>query len=255
MNAIAQYKEQVNDMRSNFTLDAVIHIDMRIAESQRPRHLVSTSGLIYLVDAMNDTSLVPMDYCSSPDDFSDFVKFRFRKRLGHEVIERGAFTLSLVEVDGTQQTLGQNPRTWMSLIKPEVTITMDILVSEVNDAGIDSQPACGRLFYVARGTIKEIIGRGRGHNPASGAPKPRGARPPVLDKNPCEDLDESYFRCFRRFRVEAMTMTTDLADNGAGGSLGVELDVLNFLDDLVRRLRVAGGMVETPCQLDTNSLS
>ncbi|KAG6915274.1 hypothetical protein DXG01_012382 [Tephrocybe rancida] len=180
-NTIAQYKEQVNDMRSNFT------------------------------------------------DFADFVKFRFRNRLGHQVIERGEFTLSLVEIDGTQQTLDQNPETWLSLIKPEVTITMDILVSGVNEAHVDRDsrrcPSCHFLCAGASlgdraqwGIIEEVTEGESGHNPASGAPKLRGARPPVPDKNPREDLDESHFRYFRRFRVlleEAITMTADVANNGA----------------------------------------
>ncbi|KAG6915276.1 hypothetical protein DXG01_012384 [Tephrocybe rancida] len=220
-SAIAQYKDQVNDMRSNFILDVVVRIYMRIAEGQRPRHLAFTSALIYLIDAMNDTSSVPMDYCSSPEDFADFVKFRFRNRLGHQVIERGAFTFSLVEVDGTQRTLGQNPGIWRSLINPEVTITMDILVSGVNDADVDSRqcpscrvlctgaslgdrvqcPRCGTLFYVARGIIEEVGEEDGGRNSASH-----------------EDLDESHFRYFRRFRVlleEATTIAADIANNSA----------------------------------------
>ncbi|KAG6915278.1 hypothetical protein DXG01_012386 [Tephrocybe rancida] len=90
---------------------------------------------------------------------------------------------------------------------------------------ISTSLQCGTLFYVARGIIEDVTEKAGGDNPASGAPKPGGARPVVPDKHPREDLDESHFLYFRRFRVlleEVMTMAADLANNGAEESQDFE---------------------------------
>ncbi|KAG6906371.1 hypothetical protein DXG01_014261 [Tephrocybe rancida] len=181
-DAIAQHQEQINDMRSNFTLDVVLRIYSETAEKQRPRHLAATSGLLYLVDAMNDTSSVSMDYCSNPDDFADFVKFRFRKRLGHDMIDRGNFSLSLQEVEGTQRPLQRDPNRWRSLVKPGVTITMDIVVSA----------QCGILFHVSRAIIEDIEPAGDEDELAPGSQAPPSA---------FAQTDEAQLKYFRRFRI------------------------------------------------------
>ncbi|KAH0579598.1 hypothetical protein H2248_002449 [Termitomyces sp. 'cryptogamus'] len=58
LDAIAQYKEQITDMRSDFTLEVVIRIYMKAAEGHRPRHLVHC---FYILDATNKILNVPMD--------------------------------------------------------------------------------------------------------------------------------------------------------------------------------------------------
>ncbi|KAG6915273.1 hypothetical protein DXG01_012381 [Tephrocybe rancida] len=164
-----------------------------------------------------------MDYCSSPDvilniltcmtyrliiylplqDFTDFLKFH-RKHLGQEVVEKGAFILSLMEVDGCQKTLGPTLETWLSLVKPEVTITMDILVSGSRDDDTDSRrPQCSTFIHIARATIDNVgVEEVEENDPADTLPPPRKTGPPGPDDNLPEDIDDSdSFRYSRRFRI------------------------------------------------------
>lgn len=59
--------------------------------------------------------------------FDTYVKLLFRARLGYEVIERGDYALSLLEFTGTYQTLKRTNKNWALLVRPGVTITMDII--------------------------------------------------------------------------------------------------------------------------------
>ncbi|KAG5334198.1 hypothetical protein C0989_004056 [Termitomyces sp. Mn162] len=161
LDAIARYKEQINHMRSDFTLEVVIRIYMKGAEGQRPRHLVHC---FYILDATNKTLPVPMHYGYSFDVWNpvlsgrdapkliliilsqaleDFVKYRFRNHLGHEVIERGDFSLSLqgVEDEEWQELYKHNSDEWLPLIEPGITITMDIHYED-ESYGKPTNPIC-----------------------------------------------------------------------------------------------------------------
>ncbi|KAG6914380.1 hypothetical protein DXG01_000681 [Tephrocybe rancida] len=191
-NAIAQYKEQVNDMRSNFTLDVV--------------------------------------------DFTDFVKFRFRKHSGREEVKKGAFVLSLMEVDGSHKTLGPSPETWLSLVKPGVTITMDILVSGLRDDDTSRRcpscryfcvgtledhvqcPQCATSFHIARATVDHVgVEEDARNNPAA-MPPSRKTGPPEPDDNFPQDINKSSFRYFRRFWVILEAIKNTTADTNVANS-------------------------------------
>ncbi|KAG6914378.1 hypothetical protein DXG01_000679 [Tephrocybe rancida] len=245
-NWIADYKDQINDIRSNFTLDVVLRI---FSKPGHPCYLGATSGRVYLVDAMNDISEVSMDYCSSPSKFARFVKFRFNGSLGYDVIERGDFSLSLQEAEGTQRQLGQDVETWRSLVQPDVTITMDILFrARSTDADPDGRQCpscrylsaeaslgdrvrcsrCGTWFYVSRAFIENVedseeVGA---EEHSMETPGSSGSHPlaPDAPKGSTGDIDESHFRYFRRFRVLLKAIKEPRSPNIIGKKGSQELE-------------------------------
>ncbi|KAG6917237.1 hypothetical protein DXG01_003351 [Tephrocybe rancida] len=203
---IALYKEQVDDLRSNFTA----------SDDQIPRHLAYTSNLLYFIDAMNDIVPVALDHCSSPTEFNEYVKFRFRKRVGRAIVERGYYSLCLQLVAGAQQLLSSNSEAWINLVKPGVTIIMDIVLkSESEDVGTDSRrcpscrhlcnsaslgdeikcPRCTTSFRVSRATIEEVNDDSALQIPTQEAFSP--IRPLGIQGKSTDDCDVRYFRRFR----------------------------------------------------------
>ncbi|KAG6915301.1 hypothetical protein DXG01_012252 [Tephrocybe rancida] len=175
-NAIARYKQQIDDMRSNFTLELLVRIHTKLLEHTPPRHLDYTVNLVHFIDAMNDRIPVPMDQCLSPKEFNNYINLRFRQRLGYEM-ERGDYDLSVLQVMGAQQSLGRGSETWALLVEPGATIVMDVLLrshSENLDTDSRQCPSCGHLcrsaslgdevicpqcsttFCVSRAMIEEI---------------------------------------------------------------------------------------------------
>lgn len=68
--------------------------------------------------------------------------------MGRAIVERGYYALCLQLVTGFQQPLGPNDEMWSLLVKPGVTIAMDIvLTSELEDVETDGHrcPSCGCL--------------------------------------------------------------------------------------------------------------
>ncbi|KAH0579593.1 hypothetical protein H2248_002444 [Termitomyces sp. 'cryptogamus'] len=155
LDAIARYKEQITDMRSDFTLDVVIRIYMKGAEGQRPRHLVHC---FYILDATNKILHVPMDWCSSFNALENLIKYRFREHSGHEVIERGDFSLSLQKADEKWWWLFEgNSDEWLPLIKPGITITMDIYFED-KPYGRPNNLMCPSCHYsCAKGSFGDYI--------------------------------------------------------------------------------------------------
>ncbi|KAH0579595.1 hypothetical protein H2248_002446 [Termitomyces sp. 'cryptogamus'] len=155
LDAIARYKEQITDMRSDFTLDVIIRIYMKGAERHRPRHLVHC---FYILDATNKILHVPMDWCSSFNALENLIKYRFREHSGHEMIERGNLTLSLQRpYDIRRRLYKHNSDKWLPLIEPGITITMDIYILD-KSYGKPNNPMCPSCHYpCARGSFGEYI--------------------------------------------------------------------------------------------------
>lgn len=75
-----------------------------------------------------------------PQDFSDLLNFMFRKRRGRWYVEQGHYDLTV------DKRLADRKQ-WSEMIKPGVTVTMDIrLLSDVeNVADRRKCPACRHL--------------------------------------------------------------------------------------------------------------
>ncbi|KAG6850443.1 hypothetical protein H0H93_013315 [Arthromyces matolae] len=112
--------------------------------------------LIFAVEVIRDASaLVPFPYVKLAagitkqlQEFNEYVKFRFRKRVGRAIVERGLYILCLQLVQGAQQPLGLTDATWLTLIKPGVTITMDIVLKSTSgdcESNGHRCPSCRRL--------------------------------------------------------------------------------------------------------------
>ncbi|KAG6906588.1 hypothetical protein DXG01_013051 [Tephrocybe rancida] len=204
VNAIAQYKEQINDFRENFALGVVVGMYQDMYESCIPHHLSYTVNLLHFVDAMNNRIPVPVDQCSNPEDFDAYVKLRFRKRLGHEIVDRGEYTLSLLEVTGREKLLQQTSKVWSHLVRPGVTIMMGIvLTSQTGDMDNKKRrcplcnPQCATFFQVSL-----AINEG-GEPPKDLIKEPEGHMMVGLESrqaSTAEDVLRQYLY-FRRFHI------------------------------------------------------
>ncbi|KAG6850445.1 hypothetical protein H0H93_013317 [Arthromyces matolae] len=218
-NAIAGYREQINDMRLNFTLDVVVRIKMEISQQKQPQHLEYTVNLLYFVDAMNDKVPVPMDQCLTPRQFHDYINFRFYRRLGYEVIARGDYVLSLLDATGAQQPLTKT-RQWTSLVQPGVTITMDIVSrpgserlddesrrcpscqtlcrgANLGDEVICSQ--CSTLFRISQAAMEEVNHRSNTSSRSNSSTNAEESKMTSSERTP--EYRNSSHRYFRRFRI------------------------------------------------------
>ncbi|CAL1699179.1 unnamed protein product [Somion occarium] len=117
MSTLAVHRRQC--ITSSFTFPTMALVSL--ANRELSTHLPPTpmNHTIAVIDILDQTTQVPMELCSTPEIFRDYLNLFYRNRAGHALVKNGHFILTTA---GDGRVV--NDTTWRCLMKPGATINM-----------------------------------------------------------------------------------------------------------------------------------